>query len=135
MGAWSENAFGNDIACDWAGDFVDDPGLDRIRSALDAVLKTDGYLDSDPACECLVACEIIARLQGRWGLRDSYSADIDTWVTANPTAISRDLQDAAIAAIDRILGEDSELVELWDDGGPNSEWHEAMDDLRNRVIG
>jgi hypothetical protein len=135
MGAWSEHAFGNDTACDWAGDFVDDPGLDKVRSAIEAVLESDDYLDSDPACECLVACEIVARLQGRWGLRDSYSEDVDAWILANPMPVPQELRDAAIAAIDRILGEDSELPQLWDDGGPNAEWHQAMDDLRKRVAG
>jgi hypothetical protein len=47
MGAWSKNTFGNDTACDWKGDFLDDPGLSRVREAIEAVLSSDDYLSSN----------------------------------------------------------------------------------------
>lgn len=135
MGAWAENTFGNDSACDWAGSFLDNPGLPMVKSAITAVLNTDAYLDSDEACNCLAACEVLARLQGKWGLRDVYSEDLDKWVEANPTAVPNDLKAAANSAIEKILGPDSELPELWDDGGRNDVWHDAIDDLRKRIWG
>jgi len=133
MGAWAEDTFGNDTACDWVGMFLEDPGLDKIREAIDGVLDTDDYLDGDEACECLVACEVLARWQGRWGVRNSYSEDLDAWIEANPTAVPNELKAAADSAIERILGPDSELPELWDEGGRNEAWHDAIDDLRARV--
>jgi hypothetical protein len=135
MGAWSENTFGNDAACDWIGVFLNKPGLAVIREAIDDVLGTEDYLDSDEACDCLAACEVIARLQGKWGIRNSYSEDLDKWVKANPMTVPNDLKDAADSAIERILAPKSELPELWDDGGRNEEWHEVMDDLRARIKG
>ena len=114
---------------------MDDPGLDAVNAAITAVLSTEEYLDSDEASECLAACEVIARLQGKWGVRNAYSEDLDKWVEENPTQIPQDLKDAADAAIERILGPDSELPELWDDGGRNVKWHKAIDDLRIRVRG
>ncbi|MGX5174276.1 DUF4259 domain-containing protein [Aliikangiella sp. IMCC44653] len=57
MGAWAEDAFGNDTACDWAGDFAENPSIEVVKNAIDRVLSADEYLDSDEACECLVACE------------------------------------------------------------------------------
>lgn len=66
MGAWSEDALGNDVACDWAADFVGNPSLEIVEDIIKKVLHEDDYLDSDIACECLVACEIIARLKGFW---------------------------------------------------------------------
>lgn len=135
MGSWSEDTFGNDTACDWVGAFLDDPGLPAVRAAIAAVLQVDGYLESDEACDCLAACEVIARLQGKWGLRNAYSEDLDKWIEANPTVVPDDLKTAADSAIERILGEDSELLELWDDGGRNEDWHKAIDDLRLRIRG
>jgi hypothetical protein len=135
MGAWSEDTFGNDTSCDWVEDFLANPGLSAVKSAIDAVLETDDYLDSDEACQCLAACEVIARLQGRWGLRNAYSEELDEWIEANPTSIPDSLKSAADAAIERILGADSELLELWDEGGRNAEWHQAIDDLRVRIQG
>ena len=135
MGAWSENTFGNDTACDWAGSFIDNPGLETVREAIEAVLASEDYLDSHEACDCLAACEVIARLQGRWGLRDAYSEDVDRWVEANPMTVPDSLKEAADSAIERILGPKSELPELWDEGGRNEKWHSAIDDLRKRVKG
>ena len=77
MGAWSEDTFGNDTACNWAGDFLDDPGLATVFRAFDAVLDEEGYLDSHIACDALAVCEVIARLKGNWGLQDAYSEDLD----------------------------------------------------------
>ncbi len=136
MGAWAEDTFGNDTACDWVGSFLDNPGLDAVRSAIHLVLETgDDYLDSDEACECLAACEVIARLQGNWGSRNSYSEDLDKWIASNPTHVPDDLKYAADSAIERILGSESELPKLWDEGGRNETWHDSINDLRKRIQG
>jgi hypothetical protein len=135
MGAWSEDTFGNDTACDWVGDFMRSPGLEAVSKAIQAVLAAEDDLDSDEACECLAACEVIARLQGRWGLRNSYSEELDKWVEENPIVVPDALKEAAEAAIERILAPNSELPELWDDGGRNETWHDAINDLRHRIKG
>lgn len=72
MGAWAEDTFGNDTSCDWIGAFLENPGLEVVTEAINAVLNTGDYLDSDDACDCLAACEVLARLQGRWGVRNAY---------------------------------------------------------------
>ena len=53
MGAWAEDAFGNDAACDWVSDFSESPGLDAVKSAINCVIESEEYLESDEACECL----------------------------------------------------------------------------------
>jgi hypothetical protein len=41
----------------------------------------------------------------------------------------------SISAIERILGEDSELREMWEeDGEENQPWRAAMADLRSRIV-
>ena len=135
MGAWAEDTFGNDAACDWIGMFLNTPGLPTVEFAIKAVLETNHYLDSDEACECLAACEVIARFQGQWGLRNAYSEELDQWIAANPTDIPKELSTAADAAIERILGPNSELPELWDGEGRNEDWHKAINDLRERIRG
>lgn len=42
-----------------------------------------GYLEMDEACEAIAAAEIIARLQGNYGVRDAYSKAVDNWVERN----------------------------------------------------
>lgn len=135
MGAWSEETFGNDRACDWVGEFLSDPSLVAVREAVELVCDNDDYLESDEAQDCLAACEVIARLQGKWGVRDSYSEDLDQWIEDNPTAVPEELKDLASAAIDRILGPESELQQLWDEGDGYEAWHAAVEGLRERVGG
>jgi hypothetical protein len=133
MGAWAEDAFGNDTACDWAGDFAAAPSFDQVEAAIDRVLASEAYLDADEACECLVACEIIARLKGNWGAKNSYSEGIDQWVDSVTLIPSQALVSKAKQAISRILAENSELQELWDEEGYNDSWHEQMHSLLERV--
>jgi hypothetical protein len=134
MGAWAEDAFGNDTACDWAGDFLENPSLDAVKEAIDCVITSEEYLDSDEACEGLVACEIVARLKGSWGEKSAYSEEIDKWVESTSTEPSVELVTAAEKAIVRILGEASELQELWGEDGKNEKWHSGMNRLLERVI-
>jgi hypothetical protein len=137
MGAWAEDTFGNDSACDWVGEFLYEPGLGAVKNAIQEVLDcgSDDYLDSDEACCCLAACEVLARLQGRWGERNAYSKDLDQWIEAHPQPVPDKFKKKADQAIARILGPESELPELWDEGGHNDAWHAAVDDLRKRVQG
>lgn len=135
MGAWAEDAFGNDTACDWAGDFTDDPSMEKIESAIDEVVSEEDYIDSGVACEALVACELIARLKGNWGQRSAYSESIDKWVESCKESPSEELVRKASAVIQKTLGENSELKELWDEDGINADWHKEMDDLAKRVAG
>ncbi|MEM7800905.1 MAG: DUF4259 domain-containing protein [Chloroflexota bacterium] len=135
MGAWSEETFGNDIACDWADAFLGEPTLTALEKAVRAVLHEDGYIDSDVASECLAACEVIARQQGRWGLRNHYSQELDTWIENNPMIIPHELRRQAVTAINMVLSESSELYELWFESDSYEAWVDAAEDLRQRIKG
>lgn len=133
MGAWGHETFHNDTACDFTAQLTAAADLGVVEKALGAVLETgDDYLDSDLGSEALAACEVLARLQGRWGVRDSYSEQLDAWIVAHPQTPPKALLDRAVKTIDRIRSESSELQELWE-GQDN--WIKAVTDLRARVIG
>ena len=134
MGAWGTGVFDNDTACDWAYELEAQRDLALIERTLDTVLAAgDEYLDASDAEEALAAIEAIARLQGHWGVRNSYTANMDAWVEQVKSQPSEMLLQKAHAVIDRILGEDSELLELWDDSDSLDEWKRAVEDLRSRV--
>jgi len=133
MGAWSEDAFGNDTACDWAGDFSENPSIDKVSEALSVVLDSDDYLESDEANEALVACEVVARLKGNWGAKSAYSEEIDKWIESVSIIPSGELISKAEKAISRILGENSELNELWNEDGVNEKWHAEIKSLLERI--
>lgn len=132
MGARDTGTFDNDTACDWSYGLEETDDLDLVKSAIAAVLETgDEYLDSDLASEALAACEVIARLKGNWGAQNPYTETVDKWVRVHPLIPSPDLVVRANEAIDRVLGENSELPELWEG---NEEWLAAVEDLRRRVV-
>lgn len=136
MGAWGVGTFDNDTACDWTSGLEGVEDLSLVHDAVDTVVAAGSeYLDSDDATAALAACEVVARLQGRWGTRDGYTKTVDAWVAAHPMQPSAELIEKSLAAIDRVLSRPSELLSLWNEGGRNEAWHQAIADLRRRVAG
>jgi hypothetical protein len=134
MGAWGVGSFENDTACDWTYGLDEVEDLSLVRETLAAALDCgEDYLDADLACEALAACEVLARLKGNWGLRDSFSETVDRWVESHPMEVPADLVDTALYAIDRTLTPPSELLELWEEGAEAGEWRKDVEDLRSRV--
>lgn len=136
MGTWATDAFGNDYAQDWAQDLQETSNLDAIEETLDTALENDGgELEAPFAAEALVAIEVVARLQGKGGPHNHDSAAVDGWVAERkPKARLRaDLAAKAMQAIDRILSEQSELRQLWEESEHYEEWRASVDDLRARI--
>jgi hypothetical protein len=133
MGAWGVLAFDNDSANDWAYDLSDAEDLALVESAFKAVEAVGtGYLELDLASSALAACEVLARLQGRPGYTNAYTEKVDRWVAAHPQAVPESLVTRGGAAIERTLGENSELRELWGEADAE-DWRAAVADLRSRL--
>ncbi|HEX8910889.1 MAG TPA: DUF4259 domain-containing protein [Humisphaera sp.] len=136
MGTWAHEPLANDTALDWAIDLKAVDDLSLVEDTLaDALAEEDGVVDATLGEEVLAACEVIARLRGRWGRRDAYSRDIDAWVEKHPQPVPAGLLKRAAKAIDVVLGDDSELRELWYEGTGGDDWAAAVGDLRRRVVG
>jgi hypothetical protein len=134
MGSWSTDSFGNDEACDWAYELESSKDLSVVESALDRVLEVeDDYLEAPDASQAIAAVEAIARLQGNWGRRDSYSETVDSWVEKVKLTPSKAAAAKAHQVLDRILSEPSELLELWQESDELDAWRAAVKDLRARV--
>lgn len=134
MGAWGTGIFDNDTACDWAYELEGQRDLGVIERTLDAVLENgDAYLDAGEGEEALAAAEALARLQGHWGVRNSYTERMDAWVEAAGLTPPPALVGKAHAAIDRILAADSELAELWAESDEFDAWKAAVVALRGRL--
>jgi hypothetical protein len=103
MGAWGPGAFDNDAASDWSKDLVDAEDLSLIQHTLSSAQEVDDdELDSQLTAEALAACEVLARLLGRAGLKNSRSDVIDQWVRAHPVRPEPGLLRLATSVIDRI---------------------------------
>jgi hypothetical protein len=118
MGTWDVGPFDNDIAADWCGDLHDTaPGqrTTAVRDALAAVVDNGGeYLDSDLAVEAVAAAAIVAsQLPGGAQVTSAYAPDF--LLEGGRLQVPDDLPALAVRALDRIVGEDSEWRELWEE--------------------
>ena len=60
MGAWSEDNFGNDDACDWVLGLARSKGLSTLLEPILVVMSEEGLLEASVCSEALAASEIIA---------------------------------------------------------------------------
>lgn len=133
MGAWDASSFGNDTANDWAYSLEESGDGGFIEETLQRVLNSaDEYLEAPEAEEAIAAAEVVAWLLGRRGALHAYTEKIAVWVENHPIKPSATLVKAAVAALDRIQGPNSELAELWEG---QEEWTRAVNDLRHRLRG
>jgi hypothetical protein len=134
MGTWAVDAFGNDDAADWAYGLENVKDLSLVEATLDKAIAGAGeYLEAPEAAEALAAIEVIARLQGNWGERSPYSESADLWVEANRLVPTGEVVGKAHRVLDLVLGENSELDELWRDSDEHADWVASVAELRSRV--
>ena len=133
MSAWGVLAFDNDDACDWACGLEDVGDLSLVEGAILAIEESEDFIEVIEACNALAACEVLARLRGKPGYRNAYTEPVDRWVAAHRQTPPGALLRRAQAVIDAILGDGSELRELWDESDDAVRWREAVEDLRRRL--
>ena len=132
-GAWDHTTFGNDDACDWGADLQSTDDLSLIEETLDTAINGGDYLDASMASAAIAAAEVVARLQARSGVRNAHTKTIDAWVAAHPIATPTPLAQQAHAAIDRILTQPSELLDLWEESDDFDLWKNSLAELKSRI--
>jgi hypothetical protein len=133
MGAWGKGIYDNDDACDFVGEVVDSLDLSRINAAVNEVLNANQYLEAPLAAQGLVAADVVARLRGQWGDRNSYTGVIAQWVERAKVSASDELLVKARQVVQRVRTEPSELLELWSDDPDPETWHATLDTLLQRL--
>ena len=133
MGTWSAEPFGNDTAADWAYGLEETNDFSLIQETLDAVVQEEDYLDADLAQEAVGAAETLAKLLGRGSQVDVYTESVDKWVQSVSLKPDAELLATADKALERILADESELKELWEEGDEGGEWTTAIRDLQKRL--
>jgi hypothetical protein len=131
MGTWDAGPFDNDTAVDRCGDLDNAAPGQRsamVRSALAAVLDNgDDYLDSDVAAEAIAAAALVAsQLRG-------YASAPDFVLAGGRLELPDDVPDLAVQALDRIVGEDSEWRELWDESDDSASAFATVRQLRATI--
>ena len=131
MGAWSSDPFGNDTAGDWAYGLEDVDDLSLIEETIQKLLDVgDDYLESPAAEEAIAAIDTIARLKGRFYAKNAYTESVDAWVATHQIVPPAPLVLNALKALDRILSDQSEAMELWSESDDFEAWKKHISDLR-----
>lgn len=129
MGAWGDGPFENDDAGDWVYDLEKTTDASLLRSTLESGTGDD-YLEAPDGANAIAAAEVVAAAMGRPA--PSLPDEVTAWVAANAATVTPDVVDLARRAVDRVVADDSELRELWDEAG-SDEWLRLTADLRSRL--
>ena len=133
MGCWAINSFGNDTAAEWLAELLGKLDLEGVRQAVTQALAGDGEIDSSDATEALVAIEVVAAALGRPTLAARDKPELLAWVKRLGPSPDASLVADSERALDRILGPQSELNELWEETSDYDEWRADVANLRARL--
>ncbi|MFD8594950.1 DUF4259 domain-containing protein [Kitasatospora sp. NPDC059646] len=128
MGAWATGPFDNDTAADFAGDLdAAAPELREglVRAVLGGGAAELGHLDAWDGDRIVAAAALVAsQCPGGGPVSTAYGPD-------QPLPVfDADLRRLALDAPGTVLGEDSELAELWDDADRGADRRREVERLR-----
>ena len=133
MGAWGYQNFENDSAMDFVGDFKESPTIDVIKEALSLVIEAgteEEYIEADEASAALIAAEIVAVVLGQ--AAPDAPEELSALVQKAGLTADDKLLEIARKAVMQVLKE-SELRELWAEGGEANEWQQVQAGLLKRL--
>ncbi|MCM1946864.1 MULTISPECIES: DUF4259 domain-containing protein [Streptomyces] len=133
MGTWDIGPFDNDTAADFSYrvDEADEgKKAEVLRAAFREVTGTgEEYLDADFSMEAIASAALVAaQCPGGEPVTTSYGPKKPLGV------LPEELRAEAVAALDRVLAEPSELLELWEESD-GEEWKAGVRKLRGTLAG
>ncbi|HEY0636188.1 MAG TPA: DUF4259 domain-containing protein [Pseudonocardiaceae bacterium] len=120
MGAWGLGPFDNDDAADWANELDDAAPEDRAgltRAALAEAADEADYLDLEVANTAVAAAAVVALTRPDGMLvEDAHAPDFVK--AGEPDAAAFDaLVPLALRALDRVVADESEWRDVWEEAG------------------
>ena|SRR5271165_7102917 len=135
MGAWGVKLFDDDSALDFLAELTgakDPLTLMRQSFVLAAASK---YLEYDAAQCVLVSAAAIDTLLNGTRHGDDLE-DLDSWVQRNRNLNVASIKALAVAAIGRVLADESELRDLWAENAKDyPAWRGGLESLATRLDG
>lgn len=133
MGAWGNGSFDNDDAADFLADVTDGADLTLVREIFATVLGTGEYVEAPDASQAIVAAEIVAAATGRPTPAAQEDEELSGWLARTKPEVDPDLVRQAVQVLDRIVGENSELRELWEEADELPDWEATVVALRSKL--
>jgi hypothetical protein len=118
------------MAMDWVAELAHG-GLATLTIALSTAAEADGMLDASQGEEAVAAAEIVASALG--DPHADLPEDAGAWIASNGAELTSGYARLARAAVGQVLGEDSELRDLWIEDAEDEEWPAAMEQLCRRL--
>ena len=137
MGTWGTGYFEDDSALDFMSHIErsNDPKRVLVK-AFDKAIKSD-YLESDEGTAVIVSAAYVDRqLNGTkfTPQNNEQPLEVDTFPDRYPDQNLLDLKAKAVAALARILGDNSEINELWAENDEEyPKWREGIQQLIARL--
>ncbi|MFC5050810.1 DUF4259 domain-containing protein [Rubritalea spongiae] len=126
MAAWGTKTFEEDTANDWIQELID---ADDAREFLIDSLSTEpGFIEADQGSIVLAASETLIALLDE--PRVGVPGELVDWVGDNECDDVSDLPETAVESIDRVLGEESEIRQIWSEAEDFDEWLENVEQMR-----
>jgi hypothetical protein len=130
MGTWGVKTFENDGTSDWLWELEETSDNSALVAALNPE-ETD-YLDAADGEIILAAAEIIHGITHE--PRPGIPENAVKWISKHRDLDVSLLVAKAIAMIDLVLADKSELRELWEENEDKyHEWHANVTELRNKL--
>ncbi|MFD8538522.1 DUF4259 domain-containing protein [Streptomyces rubrogriseus] len=131
MGTWDIHPFDNDTAADFANDLDDADTLERvalIRTVLMRAAHSKDYLEAPEAEEAVAAAALVAAQ-----CSDTEPGSIPYGPEEPIPTLPADLRLVAVEALDRVLADESELSELWEESEGGGAWKRSIGRLRQAL--
>ncbi len=132
MGTWDVGPFDNDTAADFGGDLDDAAEGERegmLRSILARAASTEDYLDQDIAVKAVAAAALVAaQCPGGDPVTTAYGPKLPV------PELPLDLRELAVRALDRVITDSSELLELWAETAEIGSWRATIAHLRTVLL-
>lgn len=133
MGAWGAGPFENDDAGDWSYGFdgADEASGHRLLAEALHLGAPDEYVEATAGSVAVAAAAVVSWLHAPDEIPDPPDGESPAaWVRAVGPGPYTELTAAALAALDRVRGDDSELAELWDG---DEAWPASLDQIEARL--
>lgn len=124
MGAWGHKTFENDDASDWLYELEESSDLSVIENAL---TFEDTYIEAPDACNALAAAEILLAIAGK--PHSELPENAAAWVAENTHLNSAPLFPVAAASLAKVLSDNSELKELWEETEEFASWKDDVKEI------
>ncbi|WP_029480969.1 DUF4259 domain-containing protein [Deinococcus marmoris] len=132
MDIWGTGPMENEAGAAFADEVVQD-GAFALAEAFDVALDPDtAFLAAEEGHRTLAAAEILAAVLDS-ETQNIVSARLRSWVQEADALDLAPLRDVARDAVERVLGPDSELPDLWADSAESDEWLNGVQTLRARL--